>query len=259
MAGLDHSDAYVRAFLVDMADGFERTHRRFPHAPLIHLVDAMTAAALEQCERLRIVRDALRGSASPHDLALLLSAAQPWDTVLDTPGRLAHVMQLYTDDAELARSVASFVAAGLERGEAAVIIATPAHRAAITERLAVLAAPSPPAAAERLVMLDAEQCLEAFMIHGAPNADAFRAWTAPLFDRLHATGHSRLRLYGEMVNVLWPKNHAATVALEELWNETLRGRNASLLCGYRVDTADGERPRELLNDIARCHSRVLHR
>ena len=52
------------------------------------------------------------------------------------PGRHDHFVQLYKEVDELADAVAEYVGAGLQRGEAAIVIATRQHRAAFLGRLA---------------------------------------------------------------------------------------------------------------------------
>jgi hypothetical protein len=86
-----------------------------------------------------------------------MSATETWEAVLDAPSACDHLVQLYTDDDFLARAVAHFVGAGFGVGEAAVIIATPAHLARFLDRL-----PEGPDALARgqLIAIDAADCLK---------------------------------------------------------------------------------------------------
>ena len=128
-----------------------------------------------------------------------MTRTSTWEALVQHPGPCDHIVQLYSDDAFLARVVTRFVTAGFAESEAAVIIGTPAHRA-------LFAASVPGAAAAKgrgqLVMLDAAECLSAFMIDGMPDRTAFRALLAWVLNRVGATGYARTRLYGEMVNLL---------------------------------------------------------
>src|SRR5947208_126114 len=95
-----------------------------------------------------------------------------WEALLDAPEAGAHLVQFYTDDRFLARAVAHFVRAGFAAGEAAVIIATPAHVALFSECLSDV----PDALARgQLVVLDADDCLKTFMVGGVPDRQAFLA------------------------------------------------------------------------------------
>ena len=86
--------------------------------------------------------------------------------------RVGHVGRLAPEKnlAFLARAVVHFVRAGFAVGEAAVIIATPAHIALFGEHL-----PGFSEALDRrqLVVLDADECLQTFMVDGMPDRQAF--------------------------------------------------------------------------------------
>jgi DcmR-like sensory protein len=178
-----------------------------------------------------------------------------WEALLDAPGACDHLVQLYTDDAFLTRVVAQFVGAGFAAGEAAVIIATPAHIALFTEAL-----PEAPAALDRgqLVVLDADACLKTFMVDGMLDREAFVATVTAVLERVRATGYPRMRLYGEMVNLLWQHDElAAAVRLEELWNELLAAEQLPLLCAYRIDNFDRHAHRHAVDSIGKVHSHMI--
>src|SRR5262245_65852906 len=82
-----------------------------------------------------------------------------WESLLRTPHPRDHVVQLYTDDHVLDRAVAHFLGGGLRDGDAAVIIATPAHVRLFTERFtAVGVGVQEPVDRGQLVSPDAEPC-----------------------------------------------------------------------------------------------------
>jgi len=168
-----------------------------------------------------------------------------------------HLVQAYTDDAFLVGIVGEYVAAGLDGGEAVILIATPAHLDALQARLA---AEGIGVAARRetgqLRCLDASRTLAAFMVDGSPDRSAFRGVIVAALDHARTAGHRRIRCFGEMVDLLWKDNLPAAIELEALWNELLGDQRVSLLCGYRLDPLDG-RVRGVLHQVSRCHSRVL--
>lgn len=188
----------------------------------------------------------------------MTTATATWEGLLRTPHPCDHLVQLYTDDAFLARAVAHFVGVGLAQGEAAVIIAIPAHVALFTERLRKAGVDVAAALArEQLLVFDAHACLAAFMVDGTPDRADFFSLVMPVLERARAAGFARIRFYGEMVNLLWDHNLEATVKLEELWNEVLAEQGVCLLCAYRIDNFDRHAHRGVLHQITRCHSHFI--
>jgi len=168
-----------------------------------------------------------------------------------------HAAQIYGDLSELAASVSSFLGAGFERGQAAVVIAMPEHLTAFMTALD--AAGWDGARLEReglLATADAEEALGAIMNGGdTPSPAVFDRVVGELLDRF-AGRH--VRAFGEMVDVLCTSGRRdAAMALEELWNELAQRRDFSLLCGYHVDVFDRESQAATLPHVCRAHSHVL--
>ena len=187
-----------------------------------------------------------------------MTPAPSWESLLRTPHPRDHVVQLYTDDQFLGRAVAHFLGGGLRDGEAAVIIGTPPHVHLFTDRLTAVGVNVPEAVARgQLVIADAKECLDRFMLDGMPDRAAFLATVMPVLERIRAAGYLNIRLFGEMVNLLWDHNLDATVRLEELWNEVLADQGVSLLCAYRIDPFDLHAHRGVLHQVSRCHSHLI--
>jgi hypothetical protein len=168
-----------------------------------------------------------------------------------------HFIQAYTEDAFLAGVVAEYLGAGLRQGEAAIVIATAKHVASFSDRLAALGVDVTSAQrARQLLFLDAERALGRFMVDGRPDRELFRALVATALDHVRAGGQRRVRLYGEMVDLLWAESLEATVELEELWNEVLDDEHLSLLCAYRLDPLDRGVQR-VFRRVTHCHSELL--
>src|SRR3954471_23710591 len=98
------------------------------------------------------------GTRSPTRLAPL----PDWNPT----GKSEHFVQFYEEDSFLVQSLARFIAPGLQQGEAAVVIATKAHRDALDERLRQEGL-DPDAAQTRghYVSLDAVETLSRFMLN----------------------------------------------------------------------------------------------
>ena len=151
-----------------------------------------------------------------------------------------HRVQFYSDPAYLAAQVATFLEPGLGDGCAAIVVARPEHRELI-ER--AFARPDVAAlkASGRLTVVDAKQTLDAIMSGGVlPTRERFEANVGLLIDHAEGNGARVIRVYGEMVDILWANgNAAAALRLEQLWNELLEKRPAcALLCGYHVSRFD---------------------
>lgn len=171
-----------------------------------------------------------------------------------------HVVQFYETDDFLLDSVTEFVSSGLARGDACIVIATPAHRTALEQRLAsddmdVLAAAR---AGGTYIARDAHETLSTFMVDGAPAPERFSAIISNTIARA-AAGGRRVRVFGEMVALLWAEgNHAAAIRLEELWND-LHDRQVhfSLFCGYPMRSFEGEAYEAPFAAICQQHSQVI--
>jgi hypothetical protein len=177
--------------------------------------------------------------------------------VLRRPGPCDHLVQTYTSDRHLAEVVAGYVAAGLAQREAAVMVATPQHLRLFAERLTEFGVDVAAALERRqLLALDARETLARFMVDGQPDRDRFRRVVAAALEHVRPASSRGVRLYGEMVELLWRVDVEATLTLERLWNEVLRLEGVSLLCGYRLEGLE-HGMHHVLRGIAGCHSHLL--
>ena len=176
---------------------------------------------------------------------------------LRSPSPCDHLIQAYTDDAFLAETVGEFIATGLKVNEGAIIIATPKHLGLFGDSLQALRIDIAAATAgNQILLLDAERTLERFMVDGRPDRTAFFEVITSALEHVRRAGYPRLRLYGEMVDLLWASDLDATVELEQLWNEVLKDPTLSLLCAYRLDPVE-RRVQGVLRRVTRCHSHLL--
>jgi hypothetical protein len=177
--------------------------------------------------------------------------------VLRLPRACDHFVQIYTDDSYLGTVVADYIGTGLEQEEAAILIATPAHVSLFIDRLSGLGLDVPQLAARRrLLFLDAAQTLDRFMVNGQPDRSLFLGVTAAALDHVRSSGCRDVRLFGEMVDLLWSTSPKATLELERLWDEVLRDERLSLFCAYRLDPLD-RHVQGVLRRITHCHSHLL--
>jgi anti-anti-sigma regulatory factor len=160
-----------------------------------------------------------------------------------------HEVQFYGDDGELAASVASFLSEPLAAGCPAVVVATPAHRAAFGARLG--------AAAGRLVMVDAAAMLQGFLAGDRLDPGRFRDAALGLLGRVARPGQP-VRIYAEMVALLWDAGQVTlALELETLWNGLAADLPFSLLCGYPARLLAQHGDQEALEQVCALHSGVI--
>jgi MEDS: MEthanogen/methylotroph, DcmR Sensory domain len=175
----------------------------------------------------------------------------------DSPTTCAHLIQAYTDDAFLARVVSGYVADGLARGEGTVVVAAPTHERLVTERLGAAGVDVAGAVgAGQLLLLDAERTLARFLVDGRPDRATFLAVVAAALDHARTAGYPAIRIYGEMVDLLWSRDVEGTLELEALWNEVQETERFSLLCAYRLDPLD-RHAKGVLRQVTHPHSQLL--
>lgn len=179
----------------------------------------------------------------------------PWQDWLAEPLSRDHLVQLYNDDESLAVAVATYAGAGLGKGEAVVLITTPDHAGSVRSRLRMEGFETDDL--ERwgqLRVLDARDVLDELLLDGSPDRDPFRVLTSVLIsDARQASRNGRVRLYGEMVNLLWARGEeAAALRLEGLWNEVVLATKVPLFCAYRVEEGRG-----LSDALCEAHTHVV--
>ncbi len=148
-----------------------------------------------------------------------------------------HVVQFYEDDRFLCEILTDFSREGLEKGEAVILVATLAHRREVERLLRERGIDvGGLERAGRLVLLDARQTLEAFMVEGTPDAELFLSKLRAVMTAATAGWQHAVRVYGEMVDLLWRDgNHGAAIRLEEIWNGFARTTSTRILCGYAME------------------------
>jgi hypothetical protein len=158
-----------------------------------------------------------------------------------------HTVQLYQHDAEIVMSIADFYEPGLAAGDPIVLVATADHRLAVE---ATLASRGHDLSTSRYVALDAAATLDRFLLDGSVDSDLFDRTVGELVRDLVLEGRP-VRIYGEMVGILWGAGDVAgAMRLETLWNE-LRGQVPfALHCGYGVTARDD---RAGLEALCRLH------
>ena len=167
-----------------------------------------------------------------------------------------HFVELYDDDVTLMSSVRTFVTVGISEGEAAVVIATPAHRESIERELGRTVDLDAAREQGLFEALDAEETLAAFMENGHPDPVRFDRVIGEVLARASREGR-KVRVFGEMVAVLWADgNVSAALALEDHWNRLGKTRRFRLFCAYPTQ-AFTEDETDPLASVCNRHSHVV--
>ena len=119
-----------------------------------------------------------------------------------------HLVELYESETFLVESVRDYLTTALVAGDHAVVVATREHRELFSA--ALTAAGVDVLSAERTgryVALDAAETLSTFMVEGKPDPRLFRDAVGALVERA-SRGRRRVRVYGEMVAILWAGGNA---------------------------------------------------
>ena len=205
---------------------------------------------------LRLVQSGEQDGGEP-----LLADAEPSNEgLLEKPHERDHIVHFYEDDEFLFDAVAHFAAAGLAAGEPVLIVATEPHRVAFIERLRRNGSnPEAALGSGQLRMLDAHQTLMRFMVGDEPSWDRFQATIAPVLEQCRASRTAaRVRVFGEMVDLLWRTgNRAAAIRLEDLWNQLARVQSFTLLCAYAMGNFYMPGDGELFDRVCSRHSHVI--
>jgi hypothetical protein len=167
-----------------------------------------------------------------------------------------HIVYPYTDEAQLADAVCRFAGAGLRKGEAAVLIMTAAHRDPIRARLQDDGFNLRALEAEGLLVIEsAEDLLGTFLFDGILDELRFKINIGRriMNAKWGAVNHPNrpVRLFGEMVDLLWETHLKTTQRLEELWNDIIEAYRVPLLCAYSLG---GSKPNVLPQSLLACHA-----
>lgn len=181
-----------------------------------------------------------------------------WQALLERPGNGNHIAQVYQDEDFLIEALSHFVGSGLAQGDGVVVFATSRHWEACLRRLgAHLAAPQDAELRGQLVVMDARTALSRFMVDGMPDWKKFQDLVGTVIN-LTRRRYPRIRVFGEMVDLLWQRGErSAALRLEELWNHLIKVQDLTLCCAYRMDAFDESNYHGALQQVCGLHSHLV--
>jgi hypothetical protein len=146
------------------------------------------------------------------------------EAILTHPGPQGHFVYPYTNESKFSEAVCLFVSSGLRKGASALLVMTEFHCEPIRTQLeddgldvAELEARG------RFVCVTAESLLATFMFDGIIDEDLCKITIGRLIEKARAASlNGEVRVFGEMVDLIWIPNPKATQRLEELWNQVIK-------------------------------------
>jgi MEDS: MEthanogen/methylotroph, DcmR Sensory domain len=209
----------------------------------------------ELTERLKLQQAPMERVLSP--LALqrgrgLTGNESPLDDTV-TAGHHSHFVEFYETEAFPIDSIRDLFAAGLVTGDAAIVVATNAHRHSFDRALIEAGIDLPETRrCGRFVSLDTSEAFATFMVDGMPDAARFSATMGQLVSRALENA-PQVRIYDEMAAVLWDqRNVAAAIALEDLWNDLATRYPFSLFCAHPIHAFDTDAITANFRNAAGC-------
>jgi len=111
----------------------------------------------------------------------------------------------------------------------------------------------------QLIFLDAGETLARLMNGGQPDWRLFERVIESAINRFARQSEgTALRIYGEMVGLLWNAGkYAAAIRLEQFWNQLLSSYSFNLYCAYPIDVFGNEFQVAALDALLCAHTHVI--
>ena len=189
-----------------------------------------------------------------------MTNVEPWERLLAEASPRDHIVQLYQDDEFLNYAVCHFAAAGLADGESVILFPTLDHWTAMRPRLEADGV-DVKAAEERgqLTVVYANELLPRFLRNDMPDGSIFTGVVGDVIGQARAGGsYQRVRLWGEMVDVLWERGDvAASMSLEDLFDQHGKTYEYSIFCSFLMDNFNGDVHTRMLPRLGTNHSHLI--
>lgn len=170
-----------------------------------------------------------------------------------------HVCQVYETDDFLSDSVAGFLADGLTLEHPVLLFSTPGRWEGVADVLHARGIDALRAQAQGGVRIqDASAALARIMNGDMPDRHRFSDVVGTEIEQaVGRRGGGRIRIFGEMVDILWRDgNEEGAIRLEDLWNDLLTTRDFSLLCAYSMGNVYRESAAGQFREIRLRHGHV---
>ena len=168
-----------------------------------------------------------------------------------------HSMQLFDSRDSVADGVSGFIAEGVEAGDVVLAVMRRETWESTARRLRERGVdPAVAQASGGLTVLDAAATLETFLVNGRIDQKLFEDSVGTLVWAL-ASSDRRLRIYGEMVDVLASRgDFRIALQLEARWNDLRAETPFTLFCGYSAENFGNPKLSETLQLTCLAHSHI---
>jgi CheY-like chemotaxis protein len=175
-----------------------------------------------------------------------------------------HDVQFYSDEMVFLDSSTRFVEKALKANEAAIVLLTQSHAAALAQRLKADGIDLDTAIKRgTYVSLDAAEALTNISVNGQIDCDRFSAILISLIETAaKATNHKHphISIFGECVALLCAQGNAeAALQIERKGNEILQKYDIEIMCAYPQSAREGEANGQVFKSICAEHSAVFSR
>ena len=178
------------------------------------------------------------------------------EAILTHPDPHGHFVYPYTNESQFSEAVCLFISSGLRKGGSALLVMTDFHREAVCRQLQESGLDiSELETRGSLICQTADELLGTFMFDGIIDEHRFKTTVGDMIEKARAaSSNGEVRVFGEMVDLIWIPNPKATQRLEELWSQVIKLHSVPLLCAYSLG---GSRPEVLPESLVDCHSEAL--
>lgn len=144
-----------------------------------------------------------------------------------------HFLQVYESEDEFLDSLEAYVCSGFVNGDGVVVIATESHLKSLDERLERTCNLEKLKAINQFIPLEAETVLERMLVNDNIDESLFAKTVERLLTAVHKQKGGIIRVFGEIVALLWDQgNRQAVLKLERLWEELCSTGSICLFCAY---------------------------
>lgn len=182
-----------------------------------------------------------------------------WHSVVTKPEPGSHIVQFYKEESFLTLAVVKYFVQAFSDGCTVVSVATKAHqelfekgmkKAGVDLKIQV--------ESHRYIALDAEETLAQIMLDGTPDKTRFNEMVSPYLQERSKANKPVLRIYGEMVDLLWRKgNHSQALLLEQFWADLGKERAFCLFFAYQIKTSADLKKGMGLDRVCSAHTHVI--
>ena len=173
----------------------------------------------------------------------------------------SHEVLFYFDDKALLDRVTHFITMALKAGDAAIVLATKAHRDSLLQRLKAGNVDIDGALQQgTYISLDAADVLSTVMVNDLPEPARFLGSLGGFIEAAAKATKSeqpRVVAFGEAVDLLQTQGKPdAAIRLEQIWNDVGKTFGLDILCGYALSSFHGEEDEHVFQSICAEHSAV---